>query len=312
MRIGNDGGEAENAVAVYRLILLIRRFEEKAGQLYAMGLIPDEIKLCIGREALFAGVNAASNDGDPLLVGRRCHGALLALGLEPEVLMNELANPSRGLFDQPTHGSTPPAIRPTRFYYCPTDNGKRARWATSLAVAQSLKGTQNVAFVILDGDSLRGSQIVRTLLLAKRFQLQIVFIIDHAVPDPMPGQPGGDGPSSHLQKRVQASAISFTPVDGIDPQNVIAACQAAGDTARSGAGPQGLLVSTQAFRGHASQQTAGRRGPASQAVHDPVVIARMRLIDACNGQTETALAIEKDVRATLTTIGLNMRASAQL
>ena len=310
MRMGSVGQDAENAAAAYRLILLIRRFEEKVGQLYALGLIPDEVKLCIGREALFTGLNAARHDGDLWIVGRRCHGALLALGLAPAVIMRELANPSRGLFDSPKIRAEQSTIRPDDLYRCPKDNDERACWAVSLAISQRLNGRQNAVFVILDGDTLRPAQVARALHLATRFHLPIVFIIDHASPDPSPVDAQGEGPSRQIQNTVQTSPISFTVVEGIDPQNVRSACQSASDRARSGAGPQGLLIATHAFRGHASQPTAAVRGAGPQPAHDPVVTARERLLDASDGRTDTASAIEKDVRTTLTTIGLNMRAGA--
>lgn len=303
----DTGCEAERAVSAYRMILLIRRFEEKAGQLYAMGLIPDEVKLCIGREALFTGVTAARIGDDPLIVGRRSHGALLALGMAPELVMRELAKPTLGLFEDPAQSPTDLSVRPKGFYRCPKPNGDRVRWAVSLAMAHSLKADHRVVFVILDGDTLDTNEIVRSLELAKRFQLPIVFIIDHATPDQHPDPTPGFGPNSALQTALLTSPVAFKSVDGIAPEKVVEACQSAANAARSGAGPQGLLISTQAFRGHASQSTTSTRGSFRQSRPDPVLQARQRLVDASDGCVDAAKAIEKDVRTTLTMIGLNLR-----
>jgi len=310
--MGTDGQDAEHAAAAYRLILLMRRFEEKAGQLYAMGLIPDEIKLCIGREALIAGLYSARRDCDPLVVGRRCHGALLAFGLAPERIMTELAHPTGALFDHPFHRSGDSTLRPAAFYRCPTGNGERMRWALSLAMGQSVTPTPNVIFVILDGDTLVREDVERALVFAQRSQLPIVFVIDHAVPDSNPGQACNQRPSHQIQTAVQESSICFSSIDGIDAQNVMERCHRAGEAARSGAGPQGLIASTHAFRGHASLPNSAAAGGGSEADHDPVARARARLVDESDGRPDTAVAIETDVRTTLTSIGLTIRAQARL
>ncbi len=305
----NDGCQAENAASAYRLLLLIRRFEEKAGQLYALGLIPDEIKLCIGREALIAGVIAARQDTDRVIFGPRCHGALLALGLAPSVVMNELANPMTGLLQPHSDVSSGGKMCPRGFYRCTLDSAGCAGWAISLGMAHALKRDRNVVFVVLDGDSGVPDQLTRAISFAKRLRLPIVFIVDHAAPEPEPAK--NTGPGGKLQSALMASAVSFMLIDGIDLEKVRAASRLAGDRARSDGGPQGLLISTQAFRGHASQPTSAPTAY-SQPVHDPVLIARKRLLETVEGGQDAAIAIESDIRTTLTAIGQEIRASRLL
>jgi len=297
--------DAENAASAYRLQLLIRRFEEKAGQLYALGLIPDEIKLCIGREALIAGLIGARLAMDRVIFGPRCHGALLALGVVPTVLMSGLANPQRGRTSLPSHEGPDNNSCPKGFYRCDGDNARRVSWALSLAFASMLNRDRSVVYVVLDGDSGTSDPLVRSMSLAKRFQLPIVFIVDHAAPEPEPGNITRCNVA--LQTAFQASAISLEPIDGIDQDNVRPACQLAGERARARGGPQGLLISTQAFRGHARQPSATQNA-SSQPIHDPVDVARKRLLDAVDGGVDAAKAIENDIRTTLTALGQEIRA----
>lgn len=300
---------AEHAAAAYRLLLLMRRFEEKAGQLYALGLIPEEIKLCIGREALITGLIAARREQDLLIFGPRCHSALLALGIAPNVVMSELANPKLGLFQPHPQSQSADHIRPKGFYRSVQGSDQRALWALSLALAASKTQNPSVVFVMLDGDAGVSDTLYRAVATAKRFALPIIFTVDHAVPDPVPNC--GNRPTDELQAKLSNSAVEFAPVDGISLDFVVAACLSAAERTRSGAGPQGLLVSTQAFRGHA-RQPATQRCASTPQLYDPVQLAKKRLLETVAGGGEAADAIESDIRATMSAIGQAIRAGEQV
>lgn len=285
------------ADVAYKAMLLMRRFEEKAGQFYALGVIADELKLCIGREALIFGLLSTRHARDELVFGRRCHGALLGLGCDPASLMHELAKSSDGAF-APDHiaGAHHNAFWPEHFFRCANGNLNVARWVTGRALARPASTTnpsQNdcVIFTVLDGDQLKtdASEFMRLLHLAKRLKLALVFVIDDATPD-------RTSERARRKALFDGTSIAFEPVDGIDHQCVAAASDKAARDARMGAGPQGLWVSTQAFRGHASPNMSPRGARGASTVADPVVLARQRLVDSAESGEEASLRIETDVR----------------
>ena len=289
----DDNNAAADSAWVYRQMLLIRRFEEKAGQLYAIGVLPDEIKLCIGREALITGLLQARNRDDPIVVGRRSHGFVLGLGITPDTLMAELAKPVAGLLKIPSQRPPNTIDSLAHFYCCQNGNRIITQWAVSLALAQ--RGAQHapVVFAILDGDTLTKDALVRAVDISQRQHLRTVFVVDQATPLSM-------GDASRAGLLPSDSPIALARVDGIDHAAVHAACRNAAARAREDIGPQGLIVSTQAFRGHGDKSSrrasiAGRRAD----IPDPVQLARKRLLEVDPQGGDLAKSIEDDVRKTV-------------
>lgn len=294
-------GEAD----IYRLMVMMRRFEETAGQLYALGFVDAEPKLSIGREALFAGLIQARQLGDPIVIGRRCHGVLLALGVSVDVLFAELVQPTRGIFDRPQDAADDPRENglPTQFYRSEGAIETLLGRAISLAMFNRLRVSTDVVFVILEGDALTLAIFETPLKFAVRWNLPIVFIVDHASPGA--AAPGGGHAMRHP---LQSDAnVGFCIVDGIDYRKVVEACDAAACSARSGAGPQGLVVSTQVFRGHASKSAPG----AAPATSDPLLLSRNRIADLGLEAAGVVDTIDAEVRDLVRQAGLAARTLAE-
>ena len=285
---------------IYRFMLLMRRFEETAGQIYALGLINREIKLSIGREALTVGLMRARAAQDPVVVGPRCHGALLAFGLDVEHVLAALIETGLDQFDPSAKIKSKQDIRPAQFY-CNRDGVNSALlWAVSSALLRRNQSSPDVVFVVLDGDAVTPQALQTPLAFADRWQLPIVIIIDHATPERALYPEGLETMQAHVQ---------FPPVDGIEYQTVSRACIEAARRARAGEGPQGLCISTQAFRGHAHKAApAGQAATGhSQQMTDPVLRARARVVAAGPGGADQANLIDTQVRAFVRQAGMSAR-----
>ena len=298
----------------YRMMLLIRRFEEKTGQLYAFGVIADEIKLSIGREALITGLMMAREPDDPIVVGRRFHGHMLALGVSPLSLMEKLAGQGGAGFELASCLQIRPGRVPNFFR---TNNSTEGvlQTAASLALLRQHQGSipniksPCVTFATLDGDATDVECAQRHLAFAKRLRLPIVYLIDQAV---AVGEGSEPGAPVTISKSPDFGQLGLNRVDGIDVRKVRHACAQAATLARSGAGPQGLLISTQAFRGHGPKPSGTGGSPTSHHItSDPILVMRT-LLEATVGETPEDIAlIERDVRELVNAAGKAVRNQVQ-
>ncbi|MCH9765475.1 MAG: hypothetical protein K0U34_05720 [Alphaproteobacteria bacterium] len=307
----------DDAVTTYRTMLLIRRFEEKAGQLYALGVIEDEIKLCIGREALIVGLMMARQSNDAVVVGQRCHGHLLALGASPSQLMTELATDVGSLMRDPIRLPKLGA-GPATFHRIPAGVSDIVQVATNLSGQQPHTGVANVVFAVLDGDQVAeqgdAGKLCQAFRDAQQHRSPVVMIVDQA-------QPATTNPSQHdlhaaLLDASTGSGVPFQTVNGIDVVNVRNACCAAANLARSGGGPRGLLISTQAFRGHGERSGAGSGDSArAREANDPILSHKTQLlagrfstlappsVPAQPSIDQVLTAIEDDIRTSIAAAG---------
>jgi pyruvate dehydrogenase E1 component alpha subunit len=283
----------------YRDMLLIRRFEEKAGQLYGMGLIGGFCHLYIGQEAVVVGIQSAQIAADDVITGYRDHGHMLACGMDPRGVMAELTG-RRGGYSKGKGGSMHMFSREKKFFGGHGIVGAQISLGTGLGFAHQYKGDGGATLAYMgDGASNQG-QVYESFNMAALWKLPVVYVIEN--------NKYGMGTSvqrasanTDLHLRGQAYGIPGVQVDGMDVLSVRAAAAEALERARSGGGPTILEMMTYRYRGHSMSDPAKYRSKEEVAkmrdTHDPIDLARKK-IDAIGGMTEDDFkAIDKDIRA---------------
>lgn len=241
----------------YRDMLLIRRFEEKAGQLYGMGLIGGFCHLYIGQEAVVVGLEAAAREGDKRITSYRDHGHMLAAGMDPGGVMAELTGRAGG-YSKGKGGSMHMFSRERHFYGGHGIVGAQVPIGAGLAFADKYLGRNNVTFTYFGDGAANQGQVYETYNMAQLWALPVIFVIEnnrYAMGTSV--QRATKSPS--LWERGAAYGISGEEVDGMDVLAVKAAGEKAVAHCRAGKGPYILEVMTYRYRGHSMSDPAKYR-----------------------------------------------------
>jgi len=292
----------EEELHAYREMLLIRRFEEKAGQMYGMGLIGGFCHLYIGQEAVVTGVHMASNDGDSSITGYRDHGHMLVAGIDPDAVMAELTGRASGL-SKGKGGSMHMFSKEKNFYGGNGIVGAQVSLGTGLAFANKYRGNDNVSLVYFgDGASNQG-QVYESFNMAKLWNLPVVYIIENNK-YAMGTSLQRSSATTDLSQRGASFAIPGEKVDGMDIRYVREAAGRAIEHARSGKGPYILEMLTYRYRGHSMSDPAKYRTrdevQTMRSEHDPIEQVKARILDNEYASEDDLKKIEKQVRAIVT------------
>ncbi|GLK67491.1 pyruvate dehydrogenase (acetyl-transferring) E1 component subunit alpha [Hansschlegelia plantiphila] len=288
----------EQELHAHREMLLIRRFEEKAGQLYGMGLIGGFCHLYIGQEAVVIGMQMAVEPGDQIITGYRDHGHMLACEMDPKGVMAELTG-RRGGYSKGKGGSMHMFSVEKQFYGGHGIVGAQVSLGTGLGFANKYKKNGKVALVYFgDGASNQG-QVYESFNMAKLWKLPVVYVIEN--------NKYGMGTSverasstTNLSHRGASFDIPGEQVDGMDVRAVHAAGERAIAYARRGEGPYILEMVTYRYRGHSMSDPAKYRSKDEvqkmRDTHDPIEQVRKRLIENKWASEDDLKAVDKDVR----------------
>jgi len=278
---GSGDSAANDPCADYRAMLLIRRFEEKAGQLYGMGLINGFCHLYIGQEAVVVGMRAEAGPTDSCITSYRDHGHMLACGMDPRAVMAELAGRATGCSGG-KGGSMHMFSRAARFYGGHGIVGAQVPIGTGLAFAHRYRGDGGVAHVYLGDGAVNQGQVYESFNMAALWRLPAVFVIEnnrYAMGTSAARHAAGQS----LAQRGAAYGIPGEQVDGMDVEAVRAAAARALARARSGEGPVILEMATYRFRGHSMSDPAKYRTKEEVAEmrdrFDPVERQKQRLLE---------------------------------
>src|SRR3954471_6022202 len=289
----------EQEVAAYRSMLLIRRFEEKAGQLYGMGLIGGFCHLYIGQEAVVVGMQMTLKEGDEVITGYRDHGHMLACGMDPKGVMAELTG-RRGGYSKGKGGSMHMFSVEKGFFGGHGIVGAQVPIGTGLAFANRYRGNDNVSLTYLGDGAANQGQVYESFNMAKLWKLPVIYVIENNQYG-MGTSVARAAATTNLSQRGRSFDIPGEQVDGMD----IRAVKAAGDKAvkwcREGNGPIILEMLTYRYRGHSMSDPAKYRPKEEvdkvRTEHDPIEQVRARLL-AKKSATEDALKkIDTEVRA---------------
>lgn len=272
-----DGSALREA---YEMMLLIRRFEERAGQLYGLGKIGGFCHLYSGQEAVVVGVEAARSEGDQMITAYRDHGHMLACGIAPNAVMAELLGRSAGC--SKGKGGSMHMFDPDKgFYGGHGIVGAQVPIGTGLALANQYRGEANAAFTFFGDGAANQGQVYESFNMAALWQLPVVFIIEnnqYAM--------GTSVERASFQTNFSQRGISFgiegVQVDGMDLEEVYAAACAARDHVVSGKGPMILEMKTYRYSGHSMSDPAKYRKREEvkemRQHHDPIKMIEDRLI----------------------------------
>jgi len=241
----------------YRDMLLIRRFEERAGQLYGMGLIGGFCHLYIGQEAIAVGVQAAKQPGDQVITGYRDHGHMLAAGMDPKEVMAELTGRSGGS-SKGKGGSMHMFSIENDFYGGHGIVGVPASLGTGLALADKYRDNGKVSFTFFGDGAANQGQVYESFNMAELWRLPVVYVIENNQ-YAMGTSIERSSSETHLYRRGASFRIPGEEVDGMDVLAVKAAAGKAAEHARSGAGPYILEMKTYRYRGHSMSDPAKYR-----------------------------------------------------
>jgi pyruvate dehydrogenase E1 component alpha subunit len=291
----------EEELAALRLMLLIRRFEEKAGQMYGMGLIGGFCHLYIGQEAVVVGMQMVKRDGDQMITGYRDHGHMLACGMNPKGVMAELTG-RRGGYSKGKGGSMHMFSRNKNFYGGHGIVGAPVPIGTGLAFANKYRGNENVSLTFFGDGAANQGQVYESFNMAELWKLPIVFIIENNR-YAMGTSVTRSSAQTDLSKRGLSFNIPGVEVDGMDVRAVKAAADEALAWCRSGKGPIILEMMTYRYRGHSMSDPAKYRSKEEvdrvRTEHDPIEQVRARLLAKKWASEDDLKAIDASVRAVI-------------
>ena len=289
----------EDELYAYREMLLIRRFEEKAGQMYGMGLIGGFCHLYIGQEAVVTGIHMASKEGDQSITSYRDHGHMLVVGIDPKGVMAELTGRKDGL-SKGKGGSMHMFSKEKHFYGGNGIVGAQVSLGTGLAFANKYRGDDNVALVYFGDGAANQGQVYESFNMAKLWDLPVVYIIENNRYAMGTSLERGSAQTA-LYKRGESFGIKGEQVDGMDIRFVKEAAERAIKHARSGKGPYILEMMTYRYRGHSMSDPAKYRSrdevSTMRAERDPIEQVKKRILENSFASEDDLKEIEKQVRA---------------
>ena len=285
----------------FREMTLIRRFEERAGQLYGMGQIGGFCHLYIGQEAVVTGMQAAVTPGlDSVVSGYRSHGHMLACGIPPEAVMAELTGRAAGI-SKGKGGSMHMFSVEHRFFGGHGIVGAQVPIGAGLGFAHKYKKDGGVALSYFGDGAANQGQVYEAFNMAELWKLPVVFVIENNQ-YAMGTSVNRASAEDQLYRRGESFRIPGLQVDGMDVMAVRGAAQVAFDWARSGQGPVLLEMKTYRYRGHSMSDPAKYRSRDEvqhvRETSDPIERLKKELLAA--GTAEDQLkGIEKEVRASI-------------
>ncbi len=291
----------DELLAFYEQMLLIRRFEERAGQLYGLGLIGGFCHLYIGQEAVAVGLQSALKAGlDSVITGYRDHGHMLAYGIDPKIIMAELTGRASGI-SKGKGGSMHMFSVEHRFYGGHGIVGAQVPLGSGLAFAHKYREDGGVCLAYFGDGAANQGQVYEAFNMASLWKLPIVFVIENNQ-YAMGTAVSRSSAETHFYRRGTAFRIPGMQVNGMDVLEVRAAAEVALAHVREGKGPVLMELNTYRYRGHSMSDPAKYRTREEvQGVReksDPIEHAKNELMEM--GVPEANLKdIDKRVRASV-------------
>ncbi len=289
----------DELVTFYEQMLLIRRFEEKAGQLYGLGLIGGFCHLYIGQEAVAVGLQSALDGGrDSVITGYRDHGHMLAYGIDPKVIMAELTGRGAGI-SRGKGGSMHMFSTEHKFYGGHVIVGAQVPLGAGLAFAHRYREDGGLCMAYFGDGAANQGQVYEAFNMAALWNLPVIFVVENNGYAMGTAVTRGSA-ETHFHRRGTAFRIPGMSVNGMDVIEVRAAAEVAVAHVRSGKGPVLMELHTYRYRGHSMSDPAKYRTREEvqemREKHDPIDAAKAELLK--RGVAEDRLKeIEKQIRS---------------
>ena len=289
----------EELLDYFRRMLLLRRFEEKAGQMYGMGLIGGFCHLYIGQEAVAVGIEQAIGREDPVVTSYRCHGHAVARGVAPRLVFSELMGRRTGISKgkggsmhmfSPEHG----------FWGGHGIVGAQVPIGTGIAFALKYRGSSHVCITCYGDGAANQGQVHEAYNMAALWQLPIVYVIENNQ-YAMGTAVDRSTAEVELFKHAQGFNIPGLQCDGMDVVAVRDAAREAASYVRAGNGPMLIEMKTYRYRGHSMSDPAKYRSREEvrevRRTHDPIDRIKARLVDEGHADAAALAALDREVRA---------------
>jgi len=288
----------DELLGYYREMLLIRRFEEKAGQLYGMGLIGGFCHLYIGQEAVVVGLEAAAGEGDKRITSYRDHGHMLACGMDPKGVMAELTGREGG-YSKGKGGSMHMFSKDRHFYGGHGIVAAQVPIGAGLAFADKYLGNDRVTFIYFGDGAANQGQVAETYNMAELWDLPAIFVIENNQ-YAMGTSVKRATKSPDFWERGAAYGIAGEAVDGMDVLKVREAGEKAVAHCRAGKGPYILETMTYRYRGHSMSDPAKYRTrdevQKMRETRDAIEHVRQLLLTGAHAGEDELKAIDKEIK----------------
>ena len=288
----------EQELSAYRTMLTIRRFEEKAGQMYGMGLIGGFCHLYIGQEAVVVGMQMVLTEGDQIITGYRDHGHMIATGMDPKGVMAELTGRAHG-YSKGKGGSMHMFSVEKGFYGGHGIVGAQVPLGTGLAFANRYRDNKNISVTYFGDGATNQGQVYESFNMAELWKLPVIYVIENNR-YAMGTSVARSSAEVNLSRRGASFNIPGDQVDGMDVRAVKAAGERAAEWCRSGQGPYILEMMTYRYRGHSMSDPAKYRTREEvdevRTHHDPIDMARQRILEKKFANEDTLKKIDGEVR----------------
>lgn len=286
----------------YRQMLLIRRFEEKAGQMYGMGLIGGFCHLYIGQEAVVVGMQAAIDVQDSVVTSYRDHGHMLATGMDAKGVMAELTGRIGG-YSKGKGGSMHMFSREKNFFGGHGIVGAQVPIGTGLAFAHRYNADNGLSLTYFGDGSANQGQVYEAFNMAALWQLPVIYIIENNQ-YAMGTAVARATAQTELYRRGEAFGIPGLQVDGMDVLTVKAAGDEAVAHVRAGNGPFLLEMKTYRYRGHSMSDPAKYRTKEEvqrvRSERDPIDHLRQTILELGLVDEAGLKEIDREVKAVVT------------
>jgi pyruvate dehydrogenase E1 component alpha subunit len=290
---------SDSSKKLYSDMLLIRRFEERAGQLYGMGLIGGFCHLYIGQEAVVVGLMGAAQEGDQQITAYRDHGHMLAAGIDPKAVMAELTGRSTGL-SRGKGGSMHMFSAEKKFYGGHGIVGAQVPLGTGLAFANKYRGNKSVCLTYFGDGAANQGQVYESFNMAELWKLPVIYVIENNQ-YAMGTSVERSSAVSDFSKRGASFGIPGVQVDGMDVEAVQKAGEEAMAYCRAGKGPIILEMKTYRYRGHSMSDPAKYRSKEEltevREKRDPIENFGKKLIERGVMNAEDMKALDAQVKA---------------
>ena len=294
-----NAAEPETLHRWFRDMLLLRRFEEKASQLYGMGQIGGFCHLYIGQEAVVTGVQYALEPGDSVITGYRCHAHMLIAGTSPREVMAELTGRAAGASGG--KGGSMHLFAPERgFYGGHGIVGAQVPLGVGLGFAHKYRASDRISVTYFGDGAANQGQVFEAFNMAALWRLPVLFVIENNQ-YAMGTSVERSAAVADLHERGRAFGIPGEKVDGMDVAAVFQATQEAVANLRAGKGPLLLEMMTYRYRGHSMSDPAKYRSREEvskmRQERDPIEQARAALLDGGHADADALKEIDKEIKA---------------
>lgn len=289
----------EELQKLYHDMLLIRRFEEKAGQLYGMGMIGGFCHLYIGQEAVVTGIQSVQEEQDSVITTYRDHGHMLACGMDPKGVMAELTGREGG-YSRGKGGSMHMFSKEKRFFGGHGIVGASTAIGTGLGFSHKYRKDGGVAVAYMGDGSANQGQVAESYNMAALWDLPVLYVVENNMYGM--GTSVKRSSAGEFYRRGEGYGIPGEQVDGMDVLKVQAAARQALDYVRQGNGPYILEVQTYRFRGHSMSDPAKYRTKEElnqyKENQDPIASLKDLLMGE-GVKEETLKDVDKNIKATI-------------